>query len=111
VPGLPDAPVDIPEEPLVDACVRMNELDAPVELPVDSVAPLDPLPLPDCRQPVSLTWPLWESEREPLACVCPPCPLPLDPLPVVGCCAETPTASAALSIVPKMNCRFMPASM
>jgi hypothetical protein len=93
----------------------MYELDAPVELPLEPVAPPDGLSLADCRQPVSLTWPLWVSEREPLDDVCPPCPLPcplpLDPLPVVGCCAQTPTASATLSIVPKMNCRFMPASM
>ena len=36
--------------------------------------------------------------------VWPPCPLvPVLPLPVVGCCADTPTARAALSMVPKMN--------
>jgi hypothetical protein len=110
VPALPDAPVEVPGEPLVDAWVRMNEFDAPAELPVEPVALPDPLPLADCRQPVSLTWPLWVSERDPLD-VCPPCPVPLDPLPVVGCCAEVPTASAALSMVPKMNCRFMLASM
>jgi len=46
-------------------------------------------------------WPLLlDRVLEPLE---PDCPLPELPLPVVGCCAPTPTASAALSIVPKMN--------
>jgi hypothetical protein len=94
-------------EALIDACVRMKE--PPLEeVPVEPAAPAVELPLPDCRQPVSLTS---APERDPVDPVCPLCPLLPEPLPVVGCCAETPTASAALSIVPKMTCRFMHASM
>jgi len=118
---LDPAPEPLAIDPLDDTCVRMNP---PLRLlPLLAVDPAPPAvdepappaldepedePLAACRHPVTVI-------VCPLLCDCPPllervlelpepdCPLPVLPLPVVGCWAPTPTASAALNIVPKMN--------
>jgi len=119
---LDPAPAPLAIDPLDDTFVRMNpppRLLPPVLL-VDPAPPAVDEPAPPaldepedepfaaCRHPVTVM--VW-----PLLCDCPlllervlelpdpDCPLPVLPLPVVGCWAPTPTASAALNIVPKMN--------
>jgi hypothetical protein len=57
VPALPELREPIPVEPLAEACVRMNDPDAPAELFVELAPPAlaDPPAAADCTQPVTVT--------------------------------------------------------
>jgi hypothetical protein len=111
-PAPAPAPAPVLEEPEALAGVafaRMNSpllcdelLDAPPAVLGDVLDAPAPDPLADCRHPVMVTvFPdsLCESrELELVLGVLGVCVDGVDG----GCCAPTPTASAALSIVPKM---------
>ena len=133
---------DEPAPPPIVAFARMNS--PPVLPDADEVALpvlLDAAddPLPDCRQPVSVTFWLRDElpdcvpidpDEDPVEPVVPDCPEdPEDPPDCDPVCpaggvadppdcepdappdwAETPTASAADNIVPKINCRLIQTS-
>jgi hypothetical protein len=93
--------------PLDEALVSMNAplawLLAPAVAPPAAAPPVVELaapPLADCRQPVTvIVWLVWLARSPDWAPVG-----DWDPAPEAGgCCAATPTASAALSMVPNIN--------
>lgn len=97
---VPAVPALLPDVPLaVLAFVRTYCACDP--LCFDVVSPVAAWPLlgDDCRHPVTVTdRELGSVLRCPAWPVAPDCP---------GCCAPTPTAITAASIVPNMNCRFI----
>jgi hypothetical protein len=101
VPVPVPAPAPVLPLPLMLASARMYCELLPLvpwrDVVSPAVEPLLPERLAGCRQPVTVTvrslelWPLLRVWS--------------------GCCALTPMASAALSIVPKMNCLFIETSV
>jgi len=128
---LDPAPPLLAIDPLDDTFVRMNPPPRllPPLLLVDPAPPAVDEPAPPALEEPEPELPFAAIRHPvtvmvcPLLCDCPPervlelpevelpevelpepdCPLPVLPLPVDGVWAPTPTASAALNIVPKMN--------